>query len=78
MPFRLLFMSYALVKHLGYATARYISAIVEQEKASIEKSEHSKNQDGNKGAMEQHQQHQNSNTSMDGHLGGCGVEKRRL
>ena len=49
MPFRLLFMSYALVKHLGYATARYISAIVEQEKASIEKSEHSKNQDGNKG-----------------------------
>jgi hypothetical protein len=63
------------LKHLGYATASYISAIVEQEKASIEKSENSENQDRSKGAMEQDKQRPNSHTGMDGHLSGS-VEKR--
>jgi hypothetical protein len=50
-------------EHLGYATSRHISAITEQEKASREKS---KDQDRGKGAMEQDQQNQGGNTSMQG------------
>jgi hypothetical protein len=56
----------ARVEHLGYATSRHISAIVEQEKASMDKS---KDQDRGKGAMEQDQQNQGGNTSMQGQLG---------
>ena len=49
-----------------YASSRHISAITEQEKASMEKS---KDQDRGKGAMEQDQQNQGGNTSMQGQLG---------
>jgi hypothetical protein len=54
----------AHVEHLGYATSRHISAITEQEKASMDKSK-----DRGKGAMEQDQQNQGGNTSMQGQLG---------
>jgi hypothetical protein len=54
------------VEHLGSATSRHISAITEQEKASMDKS---KDQDRGKGAMEQDQQNQGGNTSMQGQLG---------
>ena len=54
------------VEHLGSATSRHISAITEQEKASMEKS---KDQDRGKGAMEQDRQNQGGNTSMQGQLG---------
>jgi hypothetical protein len=43
-----------------------LRAIVEQEKASMDKS---KDQDRGKGAMEQDQQNQAGNTSMQGQLG---------
>jgi hypothetical protein len=46
--------------------SRVESAIVEQEKASMDKS---KDQDRGKGAMEQDQQNQGGNTSMQGQLG---------
>jgi hypothetical protein len=45
---------------------RVESGAVEQEKASMDKS---KDQDRGKGAMEQDQQHQGGNTSMQGQLG---------
>jgi hypothetical protein len=47
-------------------TRRHISAITKQELASMEKS---KDQDRGKGAMEQDQQNQGGNTSMQGQLG---------
>jgi len=46
--------------------ARVESSIVEQEKASMDKS---RDQDRGKGAMEQDQQNQDGNTSMQGQLG---------
>jgi hypothetical protein len=48
------------------APCRVESAIVEQEKASMDKS---RDQDRGKGAMEQDQQNQDGNTSMQGQLG---------
>jgi hypothetical protein len=48
------------------APSRVESAIVAQEKASMDKS---KDQDRGKGAMEQDQQNQGGNTSMQGQLG---------
>ena len=48
------------------APGRVRSAIVEQEKASMDKP---KDQDRGKGAMEQDQQNQGGNTSMQGQLG---------
>ena len=48
------------------APSRVESALVEQEKASMDKS---KDQDRGKGAMEQDQQNQAGNTSMQGQLG---------
>jgi hypothetical protein len=55
-------------KGRGYTSALAVfeSAIVEQEKASMDKS---KDQDRGKGAMEQDQQNQGGNTSMQGQLG---------
>jgi hypothetical protein len=47
-------------------SSRVESGAVEQEKASMDKS---KDQDRGKGAMEQDQQHQGGNTSMQGQLG---------
>jgi hypothetical protein len=54
------------VEHLGYATSRHISVIVDQEKAPMEKT---KDQDRGKGAMEHDQQNEGGNTSMQGQLG---------
>jgi hypothetical protein len=48
------------------APSRVESAVVEQEKASMDKA---KDQDRGKGAMEQDQQNQGRNTSMQGQLG---------
>ena len=56
----------AHVEHLGYATSRHVSAIIDQEKASMDKL---KDQDRGKGAMEQDQKNQGGNTSMQGQLG---------
>ena len=56
----------AYVEDLGYATSRHISAIVEQEKTSMDKSQ---DQDRGKGAVEQDQENEGGNTSMQGQLG---------
>ena len=55
-------------KGRGYTSALAVfeSAIVEQEKASMDKP---KDQDRGKGAMEQDQRNQGGNTSMPGQLG---------
>jgi hypothetical protein len=56
----------ATVLQRTLAPSRVESAIVEQEKAPMDKS---RDQDRGKGAMEQDQQNQGGNTSMQGQLG---------